>query len=136
LEEHQCERVAIIDLDIHHGKTLLSLFRCFLVPLCCVSFFFLGNGTEDIVRRYQHPSRLFFFSIHLYDHDAATNYHFYPGTGGIDDYVRVFFLLFFISVYPFPSLLFSSRLLSSLLLSSPLLFSSRLVSSRLVSSLL
>lgn len=27
----------------------------------------LGNGTEDIVRRYSHPSRLFFFSLHLYE---------------------------------------------------------------------
>lgn len=96
LEEHQCERVAIVDLDVHHG-----------------------NGTEDIVRRYAHPSRLFFFSLHLYDKedphshgapttavpvktnpdrpiDAATGdtpapaqrkYEFYPGTGVKDDHV-------------------------------------------------
>lgn len=44
LEVHRIERVAIIDIDIHHG-----------------------NGTEDIVRHYGQPSRLFFFSIHLSD---------------------------------------------------------------------
>jgi acetoin utilization deacetylase AcuC-like enzyme len=44
LEAHGTERVAIIDFDIHHG-----------------------NGTEDIVRKYHQPHRLFFFSIHLYD---------------------------------------------------------------------
>lgn len=65
LEEHKCERVAILDLDIHHG-----------------------NGTEDIVKLYPHPSRLFFFSVHLYDHDPSVGYHFYPGTGERNDYVR------------------------------------------------
>lgn len=65
LEEHKCERVAILDLDIHHG-----------------------NGTEDIVKTYPHPSRLFFFSVHLYDHDPNVGYHFYPGTGDRNDYVR------------------------------------------------
>ena len=44
LEQHKCERVAIIDLDVHHG-----------------------NGTEDIVKRYSQPNRLLFFSLHLYD---------------------------------------------------------------------
>jgi len=39
---HNCPRVAIVDLDLRHG-----------------------TGTEDIVRRYTHPSRLFFFSLHL-----------------------------------------------------------------------
>lgn len=44
--------MAIIDLDIHHG-----------------------SGTEDIVRRYPHPSRLFFFCLHLFDeeHSAILN---------------------------------------------------------------
>lgn len=32
-----------------------------------------GNGTEDIVRRYAHPSRLFFFSLHLYDKDEPSH---------------------------------------------------------------
>jgi hypothetical protein len=40
--------VAIIDLDIHHG-----------------------SGTEDIVRRYPHPSRLFFFCLHLFDEEFS-----------------------------------------------------------------
>lgn len=48
LETHRCDRVAIIDLDVHHG-----------------------NGTEDIVRRYKEPSRLFFFSVHLYEKDPG-----------------------------------------------------------------
>ena len=60
LEAHRCERVAIVDLDIHHG-----------------------NGTEDIVRRYQHPSRLFFYSVHLFD--KSPSYEFFPGTGARDD---------------------------------------------------
>jgi acetoin utilization deacetylase AcuC-like enzyme len=65
LEEHKCERVAIVDLDIHHG-----------------------NGTEEIVRMYPHPSRLFFFSVHLYDHEPTVGYHFYPGTGERNDYMH------------------------------------------------
>ena len=40
--------MAIIDLDIHHG-----------------------SGTEDIVRRYPHPSRLFFFCLHLFDEEFS-----------------------------------------------------------------
>ena len=40
-------KVAIIDLDIHHG-----------------------NGTEDIVRQLNQPDKLFFYSIHLYDKPA------------------------------------------------------------------
>jgi hypothetical protein len=71
---------------------------------------YVGNGTEDIVRRYSHPSRLFFFSLHLYEkeptadsNDSSTmsinteiedtlpqsdgKYEFYPGTGSKDDYV-------------------------------------------------
>jgi len=63
LENHNCERVAIIDLDIHHG-----------------------NGTEDIVRRYTNPSRLFFFSVHLYDKEES--YEFFPGSGTDDDVVH------------------------------------------------
>eukprot|EP00604_Paraphysomonas_vestita_P003519 CAMPEP_0174820610 /NCGR_PEP_ID=MMETSP1107-20130205/4541_1 /TAXON_ID=36770 /ORGANISM="Paraphysomonas vestita, Strain GFlagA" /LENGTH=442 /DNA_ID=CAMNT_0016036263 /DNA_START=1556 /DNA_END=2884 /DNA_ORIENTATION=+ len=63
LEAHNCERVAIIDIDVHHG-----------------------NGTEDIVRRYQHPSRLFFFSVHLFEKDESPNiYEFFPGSGKDDD---------------------------------------------------
>eukprot|EP00605_Chrysophyceae_sp_TOSAG23-4_P001803 GSChrysophyteH1.ASY1.ANO1.1993.1 assembled CDS len=62
LEGHNCEKVAIIDLDIHHG-----------------------NGTEDIVRRYTHPSRLLFFSLHLYDKGLTPGYEFFPGSGDHDD---------------------------------------------------
>jgi len=62
LEGHNCERVAIVDLDIHHG-----------------------NGTEDIVRRYTTPSRLLFFSLHLYDKDLDPGYEFFPGSGSNDD---------------------------------------------------
>jgi acetoin utilization deacetylase AcuC-like enzyme len=63
-----CERCAIVDIDVHHG-----------------------NGTEEIVRKCHDPSKLFFFSIHLYDNDKrkrAANqftYKFYPGTGAEDD---------------------------------------------------
>lgn len=62
-----CERCAIVDIDVHHG-----------------------NGTEEIVRRCNDPSKLFFFSIHLYDNDKRKGkgqfqYKFYPGTGCEDD---------------------------------------------------
>jgi acetoin utilization deacetylase AcuC-like enzyme len=64
-----CERCAIVDLDVHHG-----------------------NGTEEIVRNCHDPSKLFFFSIHLYDNDRkgkretkSFQYKFYPGTGDEDD---------------------------------------------------
>jgi acetoin utilization deacetylase AcuC-like enzyme len=56
--EHRLSRVAIVDIDVHHG-----------------------NGTEEIVRTFQSPERLLFFSIHLYDKDkdAPGGYEFYPG---------------------------------------------------------
>jgi acetoin utilization deacetylase AcuC-like enzyme len=64
-----CERCAIVDIDVHHG-----------------------NGTEEIVRKCHDPSKLFFFSIHLYDNERkgkretkAFQYKFYPGTGEEDD---------------------------------------------------
>jgi acetoin utilization deacetylase AcuC-like enzyme len=65
-----CERCAIVDIDAHHG-----------------------NGTEEIVRKYSDPSKLFFFSIHLYDNEEkkrkreskSFQYKFYPGTGDEDD---------------------------------------------------
>jgi acetoin utilization deacetylase AcuC-like enzyme len=61
-----CERCAIVDIDVHHG-----------------------NGTEEIVRKCHDPSKLFFFSIHLYDNDKrkgrSFQYKFYPGTGSEDD---------------------------------------------------
>ena len=50
-----------------------------------------GNGTEDIVRRYHNSSRLFFFSVHLYDkpddHSSSQDYEFFPGSGKSDDIV-------------------------------------------------
>jgi acetoin utilization deacetylase AcuC-like enzyme len=65
-----CNRCAIVDIDVHHG-----------------------NGTEEIVRKCQDPSKLFFFSIHLYDNEQEEKkksstqfaYKFYPGTGFKDD---------------------------------------------------
>ena len=48
----------------------------------------LGNGTEDIVRRYPNPSRIFFFSLHLYDKDSVPGYEFFPGSGASDDTVH------------------------------------------------
>jgi acetoin utilization deacetylase AcuC-like enzyme len=63
-----CNRCAIVDIDVHHG-----------------------NGTEEIVRRFNDPSKLFFFSIHLFDNDRKTKpgsqstYKFYPGTGDEDE---------------------------------------------------
>ena len=38
-----------------------------------------GNGTEEIVRRYNKPDRLLFFSIHLFDRDDEEEEVFYPG---------------------------------------------------------
>lgn len=60
----KCERVAIIDIDVHHG-----------------------NGTEAIVRQCDDPARLFFFSVHLYDNEKKKSnpFKFYPGTGDEDD---------------------------------------------------
>lgn len=64
-----CDRCAIVDIDVHHG-----------------------NGTEEIVQKCHDPSKLFFFSIHLYDNEKkkggrpnAVQYKFYPGTGSEDD---------------------------------------------------
>lgn len=63
-----CERCAIVDIDVHHG-----------------------NGTEEIVRKCHDPSKMFFFSIHLYDNEKKKRnlnqfaYKFYPGTGLEDD---------------------------------------------------
>ncbi len=60
------ERCAIVDIDVHHG-----------------------NGTEEIVKKCDHPGRLFFFSAHLYDNDKKRGkqnvFKFYPGTGDEDD---------------------------------------------------
>ena len=67
-ENHRpkCERCAIVDIDVHHG-----------------------NGTEEIVKKCDHPGRLFFFSVHLYDNDSKkgkqNGFKFYPGTGNDDD---------------------------------------------------
>jgi len=74
-ERHQvrCGKVAIVDIDVHHG-----------------------NGTEEIVRRAHDSTRIFFFSVHLYDNPNATagkysrgsatkEWSFYPGTGDKDD---------------------------------------------------
>lgn len=67
-ENHRpkCERCAIVDIDVHHG-----------------------NGTEEIVKSCDHPGRLFFFSVHLFDNDEnigkSNGFRFYPGTGCEDD---------------------------------------------------
>ena len=50
------------DLD-RYPLTLETIFICM--------FTLTGNGTEDIVSRYCQPSRLFFFSLHLYDKEDA-----------------------------------------------------------------
>ena len=51
--------------------------------------YIIGNGTEQIIRRYKDPSRLLFFSVHLYDkddeHDGDND--FFPGSGMKDDTV-------------------------------------------------
>ncbi|CAN0236735.1 unnamed protein product, partial [Ectocarpus fasciculatus] len=60
LSHHHLERVAIVDIDVHHG-----------------------NGTEEICRAYPDPNRLLFFSVHLYDRGPM--YEFFPGSGDQDD---------------------------------------------------
>ncbi|CAN0160818.1 unnamed protein product, partial [Ectocarpus sp. 12 AP-2014] len=60
LGHHRLDRVAIVDIDVHHG-----------------------NGTEEICRAYPDPNRLFFFSVHLYDRGPM--YEFFPGSGDQDD---------------------------------------------------
>jgi len=55
------KRVAIVDIDVHHG-----------------------NGTEDIVRHLHSPKDLLFVSIHQADQSTPTR--FYPGTGLKSDY--------------------------------------------------
>lgn len=68
-DNSKCNRCAIVDIDVHHG-----------------------NGTEEIVRKCHDPSKMFFFSIHLYDNEKKKRgngnqyaYKFYPGTGAEDD---------------------------------------------------
>jgi hypothetical protein len=64
LNVHNLTRVAIVDLDVHHG-----------------------NGTQEIVMEHACPERIFFFSVHLYDHtpgQQTTSTDFYPGTGSRD----------------------------------------------------
>ena len=64
LNVHKLTRVAIVDLDVHHG-----------------------NGTQEIIMEHASPDRLFFFSVHLYDHapgNDSSKYEFYPGTGSRD----------------------------------------------------
>ncbi|KAG5177699.1 hypothetical protein JKP88DRAFT_170043 [Tribonema minus] len=71
LEAHGLARVAIVDTDVHHG-----------------------NGTEEIVRAYCQPSKLLFYSIHLFDKEGGDgksdesesySYQFFPGSGSVDD---------------------------------------------------
>jgi len=57
-----CQRVAVVDFDVHHG-----------------------DGTEEIVRHLSAslpPGSLFFASIHLYDPGDAHISAFYPSSGG------------------------------------------------------
>ncbi len=52
--------------------------------------YWLGNGTEDIVRKYKDPSRLLLFSVHLFDREEAAGMpgnDFFPGSGMQDDLV-------------------------------------------------
>ncbi len=56
------------------------IFDSFFTPV--------GNGTEDIVRQYKHPSKLFFFSSHLYDKELEGGFEFFPGSGADDDMVH------------------------------------------------
>lgn len=49
-------KVAIVDIDVHHG-----------------------NGTEDILEKLKVPDQIFFSSLHVFDN------HFYPGSGKKDD---------------------------------------------------
>ena len=67
---------------------------------------FPGNGTEDIVRRYRNHSRLFFFSVHLFEKEE-TGYEFFPGSGADDDTVRfhdlIFIFIFHVFVTSFVS---------------------------------
>lgn len=68
------------------------MFTMVLSPKLRCSYL-AGNGTEDIVRRYQHPSRLFFFSVHLYDkEDPPSTFEFFPGSGRDDDTVSALIL--------------------------------------------
>ena len=55
--ERGVRRVAIIDIDVHHG-----------------------NGTEEIVKALGRPDQIFFASVHLYDKSTG----FYPCSGGSD----------------------------------------------------
>ena len=42
-----------------------------------------GNGTEEIVRRYDKPQQLLYFSQHLFDKDDS--FEMFPGTSDADD---------------------------------------------------
>ncbi|CAM9355325.1 unnamed protein product, partial [Chrysoparadoxa australica] len=60
LEVMRLERVAVVDIDVHHG-----------------------NGTEEIAKAYHDPSRLLFYSVHLFEKEGS--YEFFPGSGAEDD---------------------------------------------------
>ena len=63
--ENSVERVAILDFDVHHGQ-----------------------GTDEVLRAYNRPDNIMFFSLHLVHSvpagvrkDSPKGYEFYPGTG-------------------------------------------------------
>ena len=62
--EYNCERVAIVDFDVHHGQ-----------------------GTDEVLRLYNRPNNIIFFSSHLVhccpptDGSPGIGYQFYPGSG-------------------------------------------------------
>lgn len=74
MKTHKVKKVAIVDLDVHHG-----------------------NGTEEICREFHNKRppgaepQILFLSTHLHDRtphyseEGAYNYEFYPGTGDVSD---------------------------------------------------
>lgn len=43
-----------------------------------------GNGTEQILKKFNHPEKILFWSSHIYFTDMHHEYEFYPGTGSTD----------------------------------------------------
>ena len=63
--DNSVKRVAILDFDVHHGQ-----------------------GTDEVLRAYNRPDNIMFFSLHLVHSvppgvrkDSPEGYEFYPGTG-------------------------------------------------------
>ena len=85
------KRVAIIDLDVHHGNGTEEIMRrhareADAARAYAIAAAVKSNDCEALAKAQQMPSSrsLFFFSVHLFDSPPSEAYEFYPGTGSHD----------------------------------------------------